>query len=57
VQNESELILALSDRLAETIIEFTEANSVDAVGALTALEYTYACIERVMDGTPPNKMH
>jgi hypothetical protein len=54
---ESELILALSDRIAETIKDFTEVNPVDAVGALTALEYTYACIERAMDGTPAHKMH
>lgn len=54
---DSELILALSDRIAETIKDFTEANTVDAVGALTALEVTYANIERVMDGAPPHKMH
>jgi hypothetical protein len=54
---ESEMILALSDRIAETIKDFTEVNPVDAVGALTALEYTYACIERVVDGTPAHKLH
>lgn len=54
---DSELLLALSDRIAETIKDFTEANPVDAVGALTALEITYANIERVLDGTPPHKMH
>lgn len=53
----SELILALSDRIAETIKDFTEANPVDAVGALTALEVTYANIERAIDGTLPHKMH
>jgi hypothetical protein len=57
VDDGSELILALSGRIAETIKDFTEVNPVDAVGALTALEYTYACIERAMDGTPPEKMH
>lgn len=54
---DNELILALSDRIAETIKDFTEVNPVDAVGALVALELTYANIERVMDGTPPHKMH
>lgn len=54
---DSELILELSERIAETIKDFTEANPVDAEGALTALEYTHACIEQLMDGTPPHKMH
>jgi hypothetical protein len=55
---ESDVAQALADRLSETIVEFAEANPMQTVDVLAALEFNYACVERTHLHTElPHKMH
>ncbi|MCP1937377.1 hypothetical protein J2R95_003172 [Bradyrhizobium japonicum] len=55
---ESEVAQALAERLAETIVEFAEANEMQAADVLAALEFNYACVERThIHDELPHKMH
>lgn len=48
----------LSERLAETIEEFSEANTVTVSDVLDALEIVYASVERcATEDQPCHKMH
>lgn len=49
---------ALAERLAETIVEFADANTMTVSDVLAALEYNYAAVERSHLHTElPHKMH
>ncbi|MGY3589345.1 hypothetical protein [Bradyrhizobium sp. USDA 4350] len=55
---ESNEATALSERLAEVIEEFSEANTISATEVLQALEFTYACVERHNEQAMPwMRMH
>jgi hypothetical protein len=55
---ESEVAMALAERLGETIVEFAEANQMQVSDVLSALEFNYACVERSHIHTElPHKMH
>lgn len=43
--DQSEEVLALNERIAEVITEFSEANTITAVEVLQSLDHVYACIE------------
>lgn len=47
----------LSERLAEVIEEYSEANPVTVAEVMDALEYVYACVEIQHDITDRKRMH
>lgn len=51
-------VTGLSERIAETIDEYTEANpGVTVMEALMALAYVYAVIQRNNSNVPAHKLH
>lgn len=58
MSGDTDVATALTELLAETIVEFAEANTMTVSDVLSALEYNYAAVERSHIHTElPHKMH